>query len=161
MSVAALALLGGGCINTDTAIFVAPTMSAPAMTVGCPVSCTSFGFDIMNGSFHLDLHLGARASGPSTVKLVSFSILDAQMKGAIVPSLMVSSTTTFPVTVQQDSDVNADFTFSTGTGTEPSSEYSAICDPAGVVIGGSIQDSLQGATPTPVYSPVFHPSGCM
>jgi hypothetical protein len=156
-----LAVLAG-CINTDPAVFVDPTLSAPAATVSCPVpaSCTSFGFSV-SGGFDLDLHLGARASGPSTVTLESFSILDAQMKGAIVPVLMVTSSIPFPATVQPNSDVTPTFTFSTGTATQAGSEYSAICDAAGVVIGGTIQDSLLVSTPTPFYSPVFHPGGCM
>ena len=34
-----------------------------------------------------------------------------------------------------------------------------LCDPAGIVVGGVIEDSLQD-TSTPVFSAVFHPTGC-
>jgi hypothetical protein len=144
-----------GCVNTDTAVFVDPTIDTPAATI----TSNALGTYITGGSFHLKLHLGARASGPSTVKLGEFSILDAQKKGDIVSPLDVTSTTQFPVTVQPDTDVDADFTLVMSTksigdvGTQ-------LCDPAGVVIGGTIQDSLVEGTSTPVSSAVFKPA-CM
>jgi hypothetical protein len=152
-----IAAVLAGCINTDAAVFVEPTISSPAMTV----MGSALGTGITSGSFHLDLHLGARASGPSTVSLVSFAILDAQMQQDIVDPLMATSSTPFPATVQPDSDVNADFTFNTGAALLPAAKGTALCASAGVVIRGTIQDSLMGATPTTRYSPVFHPSGCM
>jgi hypothetical protein len=94
------------------------------------------------------------------VSLGKFSLLDATMKTTIVDTLDVASTTHFPVSVAQDSTVVADFTFNTGSATLPAADGTKLCDAAGVVIGGSIQDSLQDGQ-TPVYSDVFHPSGCM
>lgn len=145
-----------GCINTDPTVFVAPTISAPAATVTSGV----FGASIMGGTFHLDLHLGARASGPSTVMLGEFSILDATMKTTIVSPLNAASTTTFPVTVPQGGDVNADFTFDTGTKPLPMADGTELCTPAGVVIGATFQDSLMAGMSTLADSPVFEPT-CM
>jgi hypothetical protein len=146
-----------GCINTDAAVFVDPTLSAPAATV--VIEPANQGTGIMNGAFHLDLHLGARASGPSTVKLGEFSILDAAQTGPIVSPLNVASSTAFPVTVQLDSDVNADFTFDTGVKLLPATDATPLCAAAGVVISGTIDDSLMG-TSTVTTSPVFHLGGC-
>ncbi len=143
-----------GCINTDPAVFVVPTLSTPAATVTEAALGTSF-----SGSFNLDLHLGPRASGPSKVTLGEFSIEDAAQTTPIVSALKLTSTTTFPVTVELDSDVNADFTFGTGKGVVVSSVATQLCATAGVVISGTIQDSLMD-TSTPTFSPVFHPSGC-
>jgi hypothetical protein len=145
-----------GCPNTDTAIFVAPTIDDAA----CTVSSSVLGTGITSGAFQLSLHLGARASGTSMVTLGKFSILDATMKTTIVDTLAVSSGTHFPVAVAQNSTVVVDLTFSTGTSLLPSSEGTELCASAGVVIAGSIQDSLQDEQTT-VYSDVFHPSGCM
>ena len=124
------------------------------------MSSSLLGTGITSGAFQLSLHLGARASGTSMVTLGKFSILDATMKTTIVDTLDVSSTTHFPVAVAQGSTVVADFTFDTGTTLLPSGEGTQLCASAGVVIGGSIQDSLEDGQ-TPVYSDVFHPSGCM
>jgi hypothetical protein len=147
-----------GCPNTDTAIFVAPSIDDPA----CTVSSSVLGTGITSGAFQLSLHLGARASGTSMVSLGSFSILDATEKTTIVDALKVSSTTHFPVAVAQDSTVVADFTL--GDMGMPQilseSEGMDLCAPPGVVIGGSIQDSLEDGQTT-AYSDVFHPSGCM
>jgi hypothetical protein len=148
-----------GCINTDTAIFVAPTISAPEADV--MLAADMLG-STLTGGFHLDLHLGARASGSSTVSIIDFSIVDAQQQGAIVPTLNVTSSTPFPATVQQDSDVNADFTFGSGTAFLTPDAKTGLCAAAGVIIEGSFRDSLEsGTSTTPAASPVFHPDGCM
>ena len=144
-----------GCVNTDAAVFVAPTLSSPAATVTSSV----LGTGVTGGAFSLDLHLGARASGPSTVTLGAFSILDAEEMNSIVSPLSVQTDTTFPATVQPDSDVTASFQFDTGAKLFPTAVGAQLCASAGVVIGGIIDDSLAGRS-TPVYSDVFHPSGC-
>ena len=144
-----------GCVSTDPSIFVAPTISSPAATVSSSV----LGTGITGGSFSLDLHLGPRADGSSTVTLGEFSILDATMTTSIVSPLDVTSTTTFPVTVAPGSDVHASFTFGTGNTRLPASDAMELCASAGVVIGGAVDDSLAGKQ-TPVYSDVFHVSGC-
>jgi hypothetical protein len=145
------------CINTDTAVFVDPTIAG---TPTATVTSGALGAGISGGAFHLNLHLGARASGPSQVTLGEFQILDAGRKAAIVTPLLVDAgATMFPATVQPDSDLDVDFTFDTGTKTLPADVGTKLCDPAGVVIGGTIDDPLKGGA-TPFYSDVFHPS-CM
>ncbi len=151
----ALAAPLAGCPNTDTAVFVDPTLDMPAATV----TANALGTGITGGSFHLKLHLGARASGPSTVTLGAFSVTDATKTNTVVPQLDVASTTVFPVTVEPDSDVDADFTFETGSKLLPADVGPKLCDPAGVVIHGTIDDALLG-TSTPMDSPVFKPT-CM
>lgn len=151
-----LAGLSAGCVNTDTAVFVDPTPSNPAATVTGGALGVS-----LKGSFDLKLHLGARASGPSKVTLGAFAIADATAQmNAIVASLPVATTTTFPVTVDLDSDVDVAFTFDTGTKPLSADLQPKLCDPAGVVLSGTIQDSLQDRA-TPFHSAVFHPAGCM
>jgi hypothetical protein len=145
-----------GCINTDPTIFVEPTLSAPAATVASSV----LGTGITGGSFQLDLHLGPRASGPSTVTLGEFSIEDAAQTAPIVPSLTVASTPQFPVTVGLDSTVDTSFTFGTGADLLAPSVAAQLCAAAGVVISATINDSLQEGKPTVAVSPIFHPSGC-
>lgn len=141
-----------GCINTDAAIFVAPTLDAPAVAVKNGALGTS-----VSGAFHLELHLGPRASGPSTVTLGQFDILDAQQAAAIVSPLALTSTPPFPVTVQPGSDVDLSLTFDTGTKLLGADLGKKLCDAAGIVIGGRIEDSLLG-TATPVASGVLHAS---
>lgn len=143
------------CVNTDAAIFVDPSISGPAATV----SSSALGTGITGGAFTLELHLGARAAGPSTVTLGSFSIVDAQQATTIVPTLDTTSDVTFPATVQPDSTADAHFTFGTGTTLLPAGAASQLCAAAGVVISGTIEDSLAGRQ-IPVQSAVFHPSGC-
>jgi hypothetical protein len=141
-----------GCPNTDTAVFVDPTIGTPTLDVGGSVLVTS-----IKGSFPLDLHLGARASGPSQVSIGQFEIQDAKKTGAIVTPLPLDSgSTQFPVTVEPDSDVNVTLTFDEETKQET---VTKLCDPAGVIITGTIEDSLQD-TATPVESAVVHPTGC-
>jgi len=141
-----------GCINTDTAIFVAPALDTPVVTV----TNNALGTGV-SGAFHLKLHLGARASGPSSVTVGQFDILDAQQAGTIVSPLALTSTTQLPVAVQPDSTVDVSFTFDTGTKLLAADLGKKLCDVAGIVLGGRIEDSLQG-TATPVASGVFHAS---
>ena len=136
----------GGCINTDPAVFVTPTINMPTATVTSSVLVAA-----VTGSFVLDLHLGARASGPSTVTLGEFSILDAEQKTTIVPALTLTGSLANPIEVQPNSDENDDLSFSNEP---PTSAMSQLCAKAGVVIGGTIQDSLMNVS-TPVTSGVF------
>lgn len=139
-----------GCINTDTAVFVAPTLDTPALTVASSVLATS-----ITGGFHLSLHLGARASGPSSVTPGQFDILDATQSKTIVSALTLDSAPTFPVTVEPDSTVDVTLTFDKGSNLLDTGAAKDLCMGAGVVIGGKIQDSLQD-TATPVVSSIFH-----
>jgi hypothetical protein len=144
----------GGCVSTDTCVFVCPKIAAPAaMVLSATLGAT------VTGSFDLDLHLGPRASGPSTVTLGEFSILDAAQKGTIVTPLSLTGSLGSNIIVLPDSDAQDSFKFNTGTKTLPNTVVPSLCAPAGVVIGGTFQDSLTGMS-TPVSSSVFHVSGC-
>ena len=142
------------CVNTDAAVFVEPSIESPTAVVkGGALGVT------IEGTFTLKLHLGPRATGPSKVDLRDFTILDAKQSGTLAPIEISKSSITFPTTVDLDSDVSSDLTFDVGAKTLTSATKTKLCDAAGVVIGGTIQDSLQ-ATATPFFSPIVHPTGC-
>jgi len=151
-SLIAIALSVAGCIDTDTAVFVDATidnatLSAEQLPLGTALS----------GSFELTLHLGARASGPSEVGYLSFSI-KSEAGDVIVDNLPVEASQPAPVTVDPGgSDSVVTFTLDTGAelGTEV---FDQIC--AGpIIISGVIEDSLATSS-TPVESEPFSPSGC-
>jgi hypothetical protein len=151
-----LALLAAACVNTDAAVFVEPTVQGAEVAVAGGV----LGVGV-TGSFHLELHLGPRATGPSQVQLLSAKILDAQQKAEIIGALPVTKTVpAVPVTVALDSDVDVTVTFDTGTKPLDEKLKPDLCNAAGIVIGGQIQDSLQSPA-TPFASAVIHASGCM
>jgi hypothetical protein len=151
----ALAVLGG-CVNTDPAVFVAPTLTNPSAAVGMEVLGTT-----LNGGFELELHLGARASGASSVTIGEFSLVQPDQSTMVLSPLPgLTASPTFPVMVQPNSSVGVAFTFSTGENLLSTAEESTICDsPGGLVVSGVLQDSLQD-TSTPVYSAVFQATGC-
>jgi len=145
-----------GCgIDTDPAVFVDPSITGPKATV----VEGALGTSIQDGAFTLALHLGPRASGASSVGLGAFSIQGSDQKTTIVSPLDVASKQVFPVTVDVDSDVDVPFTFGTGTAPLDKGKLGELCASAGIVVSGVIQDSLQNGA-TPVFSPVFHASGC-
>jgi len=148
-----VALLLAACVDTDAAVFVAVAVDAPR----AEVTTTAFGI-ALTGAFTLTLHLGPRATGASQVQLLSAKVLDAKQTGEIIGALPASTTTTLPVTVDLDSDVAVPFTFDTGAKL-PADLQGKLCDPAGIVIAGAIQDSLQ-STSTPFASAVIHATGC-
>jgi hypothetical protein len=152
----ALPIALAGCVNTDAAVFVEPTIESPTATV----DSNPLGTQI-SGSFTLKLHLGPRASGPSQVTLGAFSILDSARSAAITAVQLATTSTQFPATVDLDSDVSASLLFNLGSKTLPEDPNKGkLCDPAGVVIGGIIEDSLLGDS-TPFFSSIVHPAGCM
>jgi hypothetical protein len=151
----ALPLLFTACVNTDATVFVdASIESATAAVTGGALGAT------VEGKIELKLHLGPRASGPSKVELGAFAILDAKQEAEITAVVLGASTTEFPVTVDLDSDVAATLPYSLGSKTVPVETKAKLCDAAGVVIRGTIQDSLLGGS-SPFFSPIIHPTGCM
>lgn len=145
-----------GCPNTDAAVFVAPTIESPAVAI---TGNSLLGSGI-KGSFKLTLHLGARASGPSSVSVPTFSIEDAKGSSSILPlAAMLTSVPELPVNVEPDTDVDVSFTFDSGSKPIDKDLVPKLCDAAGVTIGGTVQDSLQDS-PTPVDSAVIHATGC-
>lgn len=146
------ALLAAGCIDTDTAVFVDASIDAPSVTVG------GGGLGVtLAGSFALDLHLGARASGTSQVTYASFS-LKAADDTVLVESLPVAPDRPSPVSVEPGSDVLVTFTIDTGASTLPVDLKDRIC--AGQVkISGVIEDSLESES-SPIESAPFTAGGC-
>jgi len=138
-----------GCVNTDTAVFVDPTLETPTLTVTAGLLGTS-----LSGAFHLSLHLGARASGPSSVTDPTFDLLDAQ-GATVVPSLPVTSSPTFPVDVTPDSTVDVAVAIDTGSKLLAGDPGADLCKSTGIVLRGKLQDSLQD-TVTQVSSSIFH-----
>ena len=154
-SLLALPLLLAACVNTDAAVFVEPTIESPTATVaGGALGVT------ISGNFTLKLHLGPRASGPSQVTLGAFSILDSKQSAAITAVQLGSSSTQFPATVNLDSDVSAALPFTLGPATAKDKAAGSLCDPRGVTLRGTIQDSLAGGS-TPFFSEIIHPDGCL
>ena len=91
--------------------------------------------------------------------LGEFELVTGADKSPVVSPLPLQADKTFPLTVEQGSDVVVDFTFDTGKNPLPSSKKDALCGSGGVAVKGTIQDSLAG-TSTPVFSASFDPSGC-
>jgi hypothetical protein len=141
-----------GCPNTDAAVFVDPSIVSPSLTAGKSVLQSG----ITGGGFTLELHLGPRASGPSTVTLGEFSVMDAHEMNTFVPALKVQDTdsawATGKATVQLDSTLTTAFTLPMQT-----VDITQICSAGMVVIAGTIDDSLQGRQ-EPVYSAPFPPT---
>ena len=84
----------------------------------------------------------------------------ALIKSEITSVQLGKSTTEFPVTVDLDSDVDATLPFDLGSKTLPAETKTKLCAEAGVVVRGTIQDSLLGGA-TPFFSPIVHPTGCL
>ncbi|MEO5729914.1 MAG: hypothetical protein ABI134_04015 [Byssovorax sp.] len=151
----ALPIFLAGCSDPDTTIFVVPAFGNPSAFVGTtPLGAT------IKGNFTLKLHLGPRASGPSQVTLGAFSILDSDQKATITPVQIGATSTEFPLTVDLDSFVSAELPFNLGNKLLPIEAKDQLCDPAGVILSGTIQDSLLSG-PTPFISWIFLPTGCM
>ncbi len=151
--IALVALSVAGCIDTDTAVFVDATIDNPSLTVTEETLGAALG-----GSFELTLHLGARASGPSSVSYQSFSL--AKEDGTvIVESLPVSASQPAPVEVEPGgTDSVVTFTIDTGADLLDAAIKDQICA-GSVVVMGVIDDSL-ATSATPVESEPFSPSGC-
>lgn len=152
LGLAAAALsAAAGCVDTDPTVFVDASMSAPSAQVTASTLVTQLA-----GGFQLVLTLGPRASGPSQVSLKSFSIMDAGQTTTLVEPLEATTTTALPVEVAPDEEVVLDLSFNQEVG---AAAAGPLCDPAGIRIVGSIQDSLQDGA-TPVASSPF-PATCM
>jgi hypothetical protein len=145
---------GAGCFDENEAVvFVEASIESPTAQVAGSTLGTQ-----LDGSFVLRLVLGPRASGPSDVTLQSFEITNADQTASIVAPLPVEGASS-SIRVDLDSEVTRTIPFSTGAELLPVELRDPLCDPAGIKIAGTIQDSLQDGA-TPVASPVFGAS-CM
>lgn len=153
----ALLLVGaaalGGC-DTSTAVFVAPGIETPALTVGKETLGTT-----LKGTFVLTLELASRASGPSDVGIDFFSLRNADGTQTLLASLPVAVDRALPITVAEDSEVEVTITVDTGTTLLPKELADTLC--AGqVTIDGAITDTLDPSGSTVVRSQPFTLSGC-
>ena len=96
--------------------------------------------------------------------LGGFAILGADKKAEITSIQLGESAIQFPATVEPDVDALATFPFDLGSKTLPATAKDkaagSLCDPSGVVLRGTIQDSLAGGS-TPFFSEIIHPDGCL
>jgi hypothetical protein len=140
--------ISSGCIDTDPAVFVDPDLENPSLTV----SEKALGVEL-GGSFEITLHLGARASGDSTVAFDAFS-LETEDGTVVLESLPVSTNTNLPVTVPAGGDdVVVAFDISTGDTLLESDMKDALCGQALVL--SVILDASLATQATPVASDPF------
>ncbi len=141
------------CINTDAAVFVEPNVSSAALTVVGSALVTG-----VEGSFTVSLHLGPRAADDAEVLAVGFSIVTADAAQTLVPSLGVTASPEFPVTVPIDSDVAVLVSVAVADNQLEANARDALC--AGDVrVRAVLQDSLRGSIVSADSEP-FAPGGC-
>lgn len=144
-----------GCIDTDAAVFVEPSIRDPSASL--TVSSLAAG---LGGGFTLGLHLGGRASGDSQVDLTHFSVLGADRVSEVLSPLQVATDQPSPVTViRGGEDTVVTVTFFPDDNSFATGDVGAFCDAAGIIIRGNLNDSLLGAT-TLVESDPFRVGSC-
>jgi hypothetical protein len=150
LSVFALALPSLGC-NTDAAVFVDPDIEEPALTVTKAALGTA-----VSGSFTLTLHLSARAAGPSSVTLGTFTLKKTDGTTVLLDNVPYTADMASPVAVAEDSTTTVKLTIDSGSKLLDAAVRDAVC--AGdVVLAGVVEDSLL-TTSTPVVSDPFTPT---
>ncbi|MBM4375805.1 MAG: hypothetical protein FJ095_12030 [Deltaproteobacteria bacterium] len=148
-----LALLATGCIDTDAAVFVDAALVEPALAIAGSSLATGLGGDVT-----LTLHLGPRASGPSTSTLLAVSLVTADGQGTLASTLGFTSSPTLPTAVGVDDTVAVGLDFDPKDNALPASATATVC--AGSVrLRAVVDDSLRGS-PVTVDSEPFAVSGC-
>jgi hypothetical protein len=143
-----------GCIDTDAAVFVEASIESASVAV------SSNGFAAgVDGALSLRLHLGPRASGSSEVDDRGFSILRTGGTTTLVPSLGYVADPPFPVTVAVDSTLLIAVTFAKEDNAFDPTAVAELCDPAGLVLRGVLDDALRGGAISADSEPVT-PTGC-
>lgn len=151
--VSACALVATGCIDTDAAVFVEPSLVAPVLALSTSPLATA-----LSGEARLELHLGPRASGPSTTGVTALSLVSADGSRTLAPSLGFTASPTLPTTVAIDSTAAVALAFAAADNTLPASGDAALC--AGPVrMRAVVDDSLRGVAVTCDSEP-FAVSGC-
>lgn len=149
LTLAGLCLVSlGACIDTNPNVFVAPSIDLPTLFV----NGTALGTTV-TGTFSLSLDLGARASGPSSVTLGSFSIQSADGETTLVEVLPITFDPASPVDVAEGTEVTVDAAIDSGTKPLDAGIYDALCGQS-IIITGVIEDSLEVGS-TPVSSDPF------
>jgi hypothetical protein len=143
-----------GCVDTDPAVFVEASIETPSATLAAGTLVTTIA-----GSFALRLHLGARASGPADIDLGQVSVTTSDGATTLVAPLAVATDSTFPVSVEPESDRLVAFTFAAEDNQLEAAAYDAICAAGPIVLTAALDDSLRGGT-LRVTSAAFSPAGC-
>jgi hypothetical protein len=149
--VACVALAASGC-SIDTAVFVTGDLASVSVEVQSSALGAALG-----GGFDLELYLGERASGPSTITLDAFRLTTVG-GDALVDPLPLSTPLTFPLTVEPTVGVTVPFVIDPGPDLISTAERDALCAAGQVVVRGSFRDSLQTASTLVVSDPV--PPSC-
>ena len=143
-----------GCVDTDPAVLVDATIEGPSATLDQGTLATT-----ITGALSLWLHLGARASGPADIDLGQVSLTTSDGTSSLVSPLAVAADTTFPVSVQPDSDVVVGITFAPEDNQLDTDSYDTICTSGELALVVALDDSLRGGT-LRVTSPALLPEGC-
>lgn len=148
-----LAALLPACIDTDAAVFVEATVQAAALSVQGSSLVTGLG-----GGATLSLHLGPRASGPSTATIVGVSLVSASGTDTLASTLGFTSDPPLPTTVGVDDTIPVTLTFDPADNELPAMARDAICA-AEVRVRVVIDDSLRGSSVTTDSAP-FQVTNC-
>ncbi len=142
-----------GCIDTDAAVFLDATLESPALEVSASSLATG-----LSGSTTLSLHLGPRAAGSSTAKVVTLSLVSADGATTLAPTLGFTSTPALPVTVNVDDTVSVALALAASDNPLQTDAAAALC--AGSIrFRAVIDDSLRGGSVTS-ESDAFAATGC-
>ncbi|MBM4357302.1 MAG: hypothetical protein FJ096_04255 [Deltaproteobacteria bacterium] len=148
-----VALACVGCIDTDAAVFVEAALASPALVM----SSSSLAAGV-SGEATLSLHLGPRASGPSTAKVLALSLVSADGVTTHAATLGFSSTPTLPLTVGVDDTVAVALALASSDNALPTDKVAAICGGA-VRLRVVVDDSLRGGSVSADSDP-FQVTGC-
>ncbi len=146
-------VLLAGCIDTDPAVFVDPSIGAPSLTVETTALVTA-----LSGGFSLALHLGPRAASPSTTGVSAASLVGEDGAVTLAPTLGFTSLPTLPTTVPVDDTVTVQVTLALQDNLLPADATSTICG-RNVKIRALVEDSLRGV-PVTIDSAPFTVGGC-
>ena len=142
-----------GCINTDPAVFVESSIASPSIAVQSSALATG-----INGSFVLSLHLGARASGPSTTSLAAASLVDEDGEATLASTLGFTAMPPLPTSVPVNETLAITVSLAAIDNQLPADQRAAICGTT-LRIRALVEDSLRGV-PMATDSAPFTASGC-
>jgi hypothetical protein len=147
---AALSMVG--CFDPDVAVYVDATVSAPSAAVEMSGLVAA-----MSGSLQLDMHLGPRAEGASTVSLQSLSVTNADRTTTLLDVFAATPEPQFPLEVGVNSDVGVTFTATAADNQLEPEARDELCGAGGLVYVVVLDDSLRGGSVT-AASEVFTPT---
>ncbi|HQP37933.1 MAG TPA: hypothetical protein PLI95_22275 [Polyangiaceae bacterium] len=150
------------CCAIEDAVAVSASLDNPSLTVSQPPGGLVSN---LSGSFSISMELGNRASDPSDVALVSFSLVRASDEADLLgkPLSFVSSPAS-PVRLSPGDSATVHVSIVSPSSEDKPLELSkelaaAVCSAGSVKIVGTLRDSAMAAT-VQLASPPFTPSGC-